>query len=125
MKIEKFNTSNLKQIRVEIQSKLDELKSQFGIDVKLGNISYTLDTFKSSISCTIIPEGMNKYQVDFNKYCTMFNLKESDYNRLFLSNGKTFKLIGLKPSSPKFCVLGESIEGQVFKFPSVVLSRLK
>lgn len=126
MKLEQFNPQNLKQVRIALQAKLDVLSEEFGVPFKAGNITYSDDTFKCGVTSTIVPDGMSKMQVDFDKCCFQFGLDKSDYGKTFRSGGESFKLVGLKPRSPKYSVVGEDVTtGKRYKFNSRILTQFK
>lgn len=51
-----------------------------------------------------------------------YGLSEADYGAVFTSQGRRFKLIGVKPSRPKYPLQCESLgDGRVFKFGTHVV----
>ena len=125
MKLVEFNRQNLREIRESLQAKLNELSEEYGAEFKAGNISYTSESFTCKLEAIIVPDGMSKDQMEFNKYCSLFELTESDYGKTFTSNGETFTLIGLKPNRPKFPIIGMSRDGRRYKFTASALNKIK
>ena len=46
--------------------------------------------------------GMSGEEALFGKHCRLFGLEPSDYNRTFWVEGHQYRLVGVKPSRPKF-----------------------
>jgi len=69
-------------------------------------------------------DGRDAAERAFCEYAGLFGLEGSDYGRVFVSCGKEYRLLGLKPRSPKYPVIGEGAGGKRFKFPREVLEDL-
>ena len=72
---EKFDSTNIKSARVAIQEKLNELEA-LGLKIELGNISYSSDSFKTSVTVTVGSAG-DKYAVQYRKYAKIYGLDEN------------------------------------------------
>lgn len=58
-------------------------------------------------------------------YGHYYGLSEQDYGTVFVSQGKRFKLVGVKTSRPKYPLQCESMgDGRVFKFGTNVVKQI-
>ena len=69
---------------------------------------------------TDIKEGESIQQAndraEFTRYAASFGLKAADFGQIVTIDGKRFKIVGLKPKSRKYPVLGQVVGGdKVFK----------
>lgn len=96
MKIANFNKQNLPSVRAEINTKLAELKA-LGLDIKMGNISFTNSSFTAKINCRL--EGASDpYAEEFNSSGMTYKYKDAIGKAVtFLGGTYTFK--GFKPGS--------------------------
>lgn len=133
MKINQFDTSNLKEIRTEIDNALKSVSDKFKISLKVGNITYSANEFRAKLEAAIQTSnasGMSTKQIkaieNLRNYGDMFDVSEKDLNKTFTSGNRTFKFVGLMPSRPKFPVLAEDVKtNKLFKFNESVLKQLK
>lgn len=101
-------------------SALDALCAQHGLtrSISRGNVVITDLAAKSD-------EGVQSLKF----YGRSFGLEESDHGAQFEIGGKRFKLVGLKPSRPKYPLLGECIAGPtagtVYKIPRSVIPQIQ
>ena len=69
----------------------------------------------------IIDDGgkaVTKDAQNFAKYAALFGLQPDDLGRKFQCRGDTVEIVGLKPASPKFPVLGKKEDGKIFNYSS-------
>ena len=103
---------------------LKEFAEKNGLSVQTGSIRFSSTDFTVKVKIFDTESG-DVEQVEFEKYCSAFNLIKSDYRRPFEHNGKTFKLTGFKPRSPKFPILATNSNGEQYKFQESILIKLK
>jgi hypothetical protein len=116
--MESFNKENLRQIRKEIDEVLAVVAANHGISIEGGNITYQSDKFTIKLTATINKPGAvtGAAAADFERYCGIYGLVPSDLGRSFMSNGNTYKLVGLKMKNRKYPFIGERSDGKRFKF---------
>ena len=120
----KMTPQQLDAFRRSFENAVENLKSKYGVEIELGNIRYTSDSFTSKIKVLNKVEGKSVTQVEFDKYCGLFGLTPSDYGRKFTSNGRVFTLTGIKPSRRKYPISGTGQRGGKYKFTESVVKNL-
>jgi hypothetical protein len=118
-KVTTFNRQNIRQINAEMEAALTAIANKYGVDVKLGNTRFTGDNFTTKVQVATVGESgitMSKEATDFDRYKTILGIK-MDLGQEFQRNGKTYKIIGLKPRSKKYPVLAECSDGKTYKLP--------
>ena len=95
---EKFDSTNIKSARVAIQEKLNELEA-LGLKIELGNISYSSDSFKTSVTVTVGAAG-DKYAVQYRKYAKIYGLDENKVGtKVKKQDGKMVLFKGFIPNA--------------------------
>lgn len=121
-----FTPKNLDEIRVELDKMLLEYGKQKGIAFQIGNISYTGNSFSTTLKCV---EGSTSDAVDreeWNKYCAKFDLTPEDFGKKFAYQEKKWQVVGIKPYSQNSIVVKEIDSGKLYKFfPSRVAAEIK
>jgi hypothetical protein len=95
MKIESFNKTNLKDVREQIQNKLNELK-ELGLTIELGSISFDKSSFTSKVTCSLSDHG-DKYSIEFDGRHLMYGMTKDQLGKTFYLNGNKCKFMGFKP----------------------------
>jgi len=114
-----INKANLKNFRSDFATAMKSLEEEYGVSVSMKNISFTEDKFTTKLEVTNLSESgevVDSTVEDFKKQARFYGLKVSDLGRTFVSQGRTFKVCGLKPSYRKYPVLAKSNTGKTFKF---------
>jgi len=124
-KITEFDRPTIKRLRSEIDDALLELSEKYGIEIKTGSASFsnTNVTFKLELA-TVGSDGEvnTKEMDDFRHNAWRFGLSEDDLGKEFTHRGNRYRVVGMKPRSPKYPIIAERIgDGARFKFPSGVL----
>ena len=116
-KVKTFNRKNIHQINVEMEAALKAIANKYGVEVSLGNTSFTEANFTTKFQVATIAEGgvtMSKEAIDFNRYKTTMGINMELGNE-FEHNGKTYTIIGLKPRSKKYPILAKCSDGKTYK----------
>lgn len=111
----------IKNIRPEIEAALKEVALRHGVVIKCGNGSYTANNFTLKLEASAIDAAtgvvFTKEAEAYKRNAAILGLKEEWLNQTFQSyTGESYKVVGLKPKSTKYPVLGERADGKVFKF---------
>ena len=101
-KVNEFNRENLKEFRQKLNMKMEELEAEYGIKIKLGNISFSPTEFTSKITCRIFGEdGRTKKEVsDFNTYKNALGIQFEMGDKFMLSS-KQFEVDGINLNARK------------------------
>lgn len=109
-------------LRHDVENALKSVAEKYGIEITAGSISYTNEYCTMKITASVISESgevLTKEKADFKKYAELFDLKPEDLGRTFKLNNSTFEIVGLKPSSRKFPIIGRNVaSNKRFKFTS-------
>ena len=115
-----------RMIRDVLNEELQACAEKLGLVISIGNATYTDTNVTFKVECAEISEDgtvMNKEASDFKSGAYLYGLEPEDFGREFESNGKVFKIVGLKARSRKYPVIGEDVQGKRFKFPETVVKR--
>jgi hypothetical protein len=122
----KGNNMNLrekcKQLRFELDAILPTVGKKIGLGITCGRMVYRPDegTITVKLEATAPNEKGQiepKEAIDFKACCWQWNLKPEDLGKSFEFQGKTFQLVGAKPRSHRFPLLGKcASNGKTFKF---------
>ncbi len=94
------------------------------IAVKGGSIGTTFVNLR--IEFAEVGEGgvaESKETADFKALARFYGLSADDLGRQFVFRGERLTIVGLKPKSPKFPILGRNGSGKVYKFPAESVKR--
>jgi hypothetical protein len=125
-KINRFDSNNLDVIRDAIDSKLAEIGNEFGIVLSIGGMSYSATEVTTRLTVrtvnTDIKAGESIKEAsersEFSLYAKRFGLKAEDFGKVVTVDSKQFRIVGIKPKSRKFPILGEDVVSKtVYKLP--------
>lgn len=119
--IKEFNKENLKKLRMEINEALEKIQEFHGINITLGNISYSDKEFSVKLNCAVLgDDGMAKpeYLVNWEAgYWRKHGLRETDLNKAFKADdGEWYKVVGCSQRSSKYGIMALHVKtGKVYK----------
>lgn len=130
MKYERFTKSNLKEIREKIGSKLKELETETGVNLTIGNISFSEYGFTTRLTGKIVSDNSKKAESEnakeeFEILAEAYGLKPEDYGKEIFSNGKSYKIIGIDTKKPKNAIVLEGPKGKAKASAEMVVAMLK
>jgi hypothetical protein len=111
----------IKNIRPEIEAALKEIAQRHGVVIKCGNGSYTNSNFTLKLEASAIDAVTGavatKEAEAYKRNAPLYGLQADWLGQTFQSySGDSYKVIGMKPKSTKYPILGERADGKVFKF---------
>jgi hypothetical protein len=96
-----------------------ETGGQLKIAAKGGSIGTTFVTLKFEFA-EVGKDGVAEPReaADFKALARFHGLSADDLGKPFVSRGEHYEIVGLKPKSHKFPILGRHCDGKVYKFPA-------
>ena len=111
-----------KQLRAALDAALVQVSKNVGLNVTVeGSMSYdpSAGTVKVKLLAVAPNENGEIESVeakDFKSACWQYGLRPDDLGKTFRFRNETYTLIGAKPRSSRFPLLGKRSDGKVFKF---------
>jgi hypothetical protein len=95
------------------------------VTVRLGSASFTSGSIRFRLEVFEDAEKGSPEAEDFHACCVRYGLQGEDLNKTFTWGGKQYVLIGCKPRSTRFPLLGRGPDGKVFKFPVDIVGTIR
>ena len=101
-----------------------ERECQLKIAAKGGSIGTTFVTFRIEFA-EVGEAGVveSREAADFKALAKFYGLGTDDLGKPFVIRGERYEIVGLKPKSHKFPILGRNRNGKVYKFPAESVKR--
>src|SRR5271157_6018674 len=123
--IKEFDKNNLTTLRNDFDAAMRQLAQKHGVRIRLKTLRY--DSLKANGTVEFVAIGdastaadpqaaqLAIYKAEFAKYAASFGLKPEQYGATIKSGRDTYKLVGLKPRSPKRPILAQNVaDGKVY-----------
>ena len=97
-----IDKQTLTNFRKDFAEAVKDLEQKYGFVIELGRISYTATSFNGKLE---VREGESKddaNEQDFKRYCRMYGLEASDYDRRFTYGNDEYIVTGIRPSKRKY-----------------------
>jgi len=116
--MERIDKKNADIIHRAIKIALESVSKQLGISIQAPRMTYGESDFRMTISGVLpVVAGESAIASVFRTKCEKYGLKPHDLGRVFVSNGKRYKITGLKPVNRKYPIIADNVEtGKSFKF---------
>ena len=101
--IEKFDKPTLKTVREALATALDGLQGELGINLEIGNISYSANQFTAKLTGSLL--GHDPLADEWERYANIYDLDVTWIGRGFVFNGKTYTVVGLDTKKRKYPVI--------------------
>ncbi len=109
-----------RQLRSELDTALAALGAKLGMSIAVtGGMRYSETTISVKITANLPDRGGNVESLeakDFKANVWKWGMEASDLGRTFFIRGETYTIIGAKPRSPQYPILGQRSDGKTFKF---------
>jgi len=118
--MERFDKTNLRALRPELEKALADVCAKHGITATIGSGSFTDLECKFKLILNLEGSGEAKStakQADFERYAVLYGLEPTDFGKTFIVGGNSYTITGLSPNRPKFPIDGMRHDGRKFKFP--------
>ncbi len=117
---------NFEAFRKDTEKALSELQTKYGVEIKAGNIRYDETSFTMQLKVTRADVDVQKQEfMNGLIYMKTNGFTADDYLATFEDKGKTYTIIGFKPTN-KYDVIVEADNGKTYCFrSSFVISLLR
>ncbi|MDD3225863.1 MAG: hypothetical protein PHX70_14385 [Clostridium sp.] len=97
------------KINEEVTSMLKTIEEKYGVSLKTSGRTYDNESVNMKITFVETSNGESVEEKEFNENCELLGLSKSDYNKVVtIFNGKSYKIVGIKPRA-KYNVILEDI----------------
>jgi len=125
--ITKIDRASCKKLRHLLNAELAPLAHRTGLKIEPGNATFDPSgfvTFKVRIEL----DGFDRRKHEFDHDCWALDLDPMHYELEFEFSRRRYKLVGVKPRSPKYPILAEALEGpdggKVYKLPRTAMGAI-
>lgn len=119
-----IDKQTLENFRQDFKQAMQVLEAKYGFVIELGRITYTATSFTGKLE---VNEGDSKDDVnekDFKRYCSMYGLEASDYDRRFTFQGNDYIVVGIRPSKRKYPICCQQVQnGTTYGFTAECVKR--
>lgn len=110
------------ELREDMKEALKKVEEKHGVDIALGNGSYTATSLSLKLDINILNEGESLEETQFKNVIKMYGgyhgITEEDFLKEFEVNGETYELIEINTRAPKYPIIGRGVKTQnKYKFP--------
>ena len=119
MKITNFGRSEHRLLSAAIVEALAKVGADHGVTIKAagGHFGTLTGDIKLNIEIVVAPGAQSKAERDFRVYAPVIGLRAEDWNQIFVSNNKVFRISGVKMGAPKYNMLATCVaSGKDYKF---------
>ena len=113
---------NLRELSAAMAEALAGIEERFSVKFAVGGGRYSESEVTYKVTASAVGENGETYSreaEEFTKYAGTYGLKPEWLGEEFSSNGKKFRITGLKPSRRKYPVSAVNIaSGKSYKFPA-------
>ena len=120
-----FDRPRCREIRDALDEVIQPLSQRLGLTIRLGTASFTSNNIRFKLEVFEDSETGTPEADAFRVYCSRYGLQPEDLNKPFAWGGKQYALIGCKPRSTRFPLLGRGPDGKVFKFPADIARAIR
>jgi hypothetical protein len=101
---------SLRGLVVDIEAALKCVGEKHNLSIVSGGCSYSSN--EATVKLNVVTNKANgetttKEELDFMNHCHKFNLSKDDFGTEFFANGGAYTVIGLKPRSSKYPLIGK------------------
>tara|TARA_B110000259_G_scaffold1616_1_gene1939 strand:- start:140 stop:532 length:393 start_codon:yes stop_codon:yes gene_type:complete len=106
-KIQQFDRTSLRALRVDLDSAMATIASKYGIQLSAGNISFTSETATIKVAAGIIKNGavVTPEAKAFDQYKRLVGLGSLNVGDSITIQGKEYTISGYKPRSKNAVVV--------------------
>lgn len=117
----------LTKVRERMNAVLSDLATEFGAELRVGQISYSANSATIKVEMSTLDESgevVTKEAEDFKANAPLYGLKVDDLYREFSHLGQRYMVMGCKTRSHKYPILCKNLTtGSMSKFPTALAQR--
>ena len=109
--------TTLKLFREDFKNAVSNLESKYGVIIDMGTISFDENSFSAKITAN---NGKNETDVEKTQFeqnvslYKSYGLSKCDYGKIFIADGKKYRLVGFKTKARKNPFVIEDIKKKKF-----------
>lgn len=119
-KIERFDRKTAKAVGLAVIEAVNDAVEELGLVATQKPGTFDAGSFTMKIELATVDENgdpRTHERTDFVEFASLFNLEPEDYGREFVSDGRTLKIVGLKPRNRSYPIIVEDVNtGKRYKF---------
>lgn len=116
----RFNRTNLKAIRADINTALKAVEKKHGVSFNLGNIRFSDSDFRGKLECFSATDNSgNAVDIDkqnFESKAWLVGVKKTAFGKTFTSQGTKFTITGINTRAKKYPIQATNAKGKRYKF---------
>ena len=120
-----FDRVRCREIHDSLDEALQAVGKRLGVTVRLGGATFTSRNIRFKLEIFENADTDSPEAEDFHTYCARYGLQPEDLGKTFTWGGKQYVLVGCKPRSTRFPLLGRDPDGKVFKFPIDIAGNIR
>ncbi len=119
----KLDAARVKALVAEMNAAVTAIATSHGLKINIGGGTYGELEANLKVKVQVLDTAGHAEQAKrtFDAYAAMLGLRADDLGRTFIFKGSLFKVTGLNPNAPKFCVLARRADGKEYRFPASVI----
>src|SRR5574343_210778 len=120
LKMKTFTKQNLGEVRADINAALEAVDKKHGIQLSIGNITFTAETFSTKLAANIPSDGAEagsksggevKWETNFKRYARSFGFTTEDFGKDVNLGGTKYTIAGMRPKANQPVVLKKATGG--------------
>lgn len=123
----KITQKNIGKIRKEFEAMLDQFGEKYGLKGKMGNITFTSDsfrgkvTFESAEKVSNKPSRNEKFEQNWDLWYLKYGFKKNWLHKTFKLHNDEYEVVGINPRNTKNPLIAKK-DGETYKMPNWVLT---
>lgn len=123
-----FTPSELKAFREDFNKAVKALSAQYGITLKIANITYSNSEFHTKLTGERVLDKKDaeaKERAEWNRYCGLVDLTPEDYGFVYVKDNLTLTAVAINPNAPKNSLTLRDQNGKLYKTQPITIKIAK
>lgn len=100
-----FNSRKLNEIRNDLTEALAAVEQKHGVSIGIGKMTYSDIQFTTTLTVTVGSSKSDAAKILWDANCLFTGLAKSDFGKCADIDGRTFRIIGIKPRARKYNII--------------------